>query len=116
MNLRGSLALCVLSFLGWFNRSEAVVFLETGDPLYHTSTPGDNSGWQYEGKFGVYLGVPIAPYYFITAKHFYGTVGDIFYFHGDGYKTIARYPSPLDTDLMIWQVDKPFPTLSLIHI
>jgi len=103
--------LCILFVLEWADRAAAVVFLETGDPQHHTSTPGDNSGWQYEGKFGVFLGVPIAPFFFITAKHFYGTVGDVFDFHGDSYTTIANHPSPLDTDLMIWEVrhTKPFP-------
>ena len=30
----------------------AVIHLDTGDPTLYTSTPGDNSGWQYEGQFG----------------------------------------------------------------
>ena len=53
----------------------AVIFVESGDPAYHTTTPGDNSGWQYEGQFSYFLGVPIGPYHFITAKHIGGTVG-----------------------------------------
>jgi hypothetical protein len=111
VNMRGLPIFCLLLALGWAGRSDAVIFLETDDPQHHTSTPGDNSGWQYEGKFNGFLGVPIAPHFFITAKHFYGTVGDIFYFHGDSYVTIAYHPSPSTTDLMIWEVrhDKPFP-------
>lgn len=87
--------------------------LETADPLHNTTTPGDNSGWQYEGRFSYFLGVPIAPYFFITAKHFLlsGTEGDTFTLHGDTYGVIALHESP-SSDLRIGEVDhsKPFPT------
>ena len=101
--------------LAWANRSEAVIFLATGDALHNTSTPGDNSGWQYEGKFIGFLGVPIAPYFFITAKHIGGSAGDVLDFHGDRYTTIALHDSPA-TDLRIWEVDhpKPFPTYAAL--
>lgn len=101
----------VALFFGGAGRLYAIIFLETGDPQHNTTTPGDNSGWQYEGKFNSFLGVPIAPFYFITAKHIGGDVGNILYFHGDNYTTIAVHASP-STDLQIWEVDhaKPFPT------
>lgn len=91
----------------------AVIFLETADPNHHSTTPGDNSGWQYEGKFNAFLGVPIAPHFFITATHIGGRVGDVLNFHGDAYTTIAAHPQP-GTDLQIWEVDhaKPFPTFA----
>jgi hypothetical protein len=88
------------------------MFWQTADPTHNTTTPGDNSGWQYEGKFNDFLGVPIAPHFFITAKHVWGNaVGHVFYFHGDAYTTIAKHDSP-STDLQIWEVDhaKPFPS------
>jgi hypothetical protein len=94
------------------NSAMAVMFWETADPAHNTTTPGDNSGWQYEGKFNDFLGVPIAPHFFITAKHIWGNaVGHVFYFHGDAYTTIAKHDSP-STDLQIWEVDhaKPFPS------
>ena len=55
--------------------------------------------------------MPIAPHFFITAKHIGGTVGDVFDFHGDSYTTIAMHDSPA-ADLRIWEVDhaKPFPS------
>lgn len=95
---------------GFASTAEAVIFLETDDPLHNTTTPGDNSGWQYEGKFGQFLGVPIAPWFFITAKHIGGGIGSVFDFHGDHYTVIASHPSPT-TDLQIQEVDhsKPFP-------
>lgn len=95
----------------------AVIFLETADPLHNTTTPGDNSGWQYEGSVAGFLGVPIAPHFYITAKHIGGSVGQVFDFHGDSYVTIAFHDSPPTTasdttDLRIWEVEhsKPFPT------
>ena len=102
--------------------ADAVIFLETADPLHNTTTPGDNSGWQYEGEFNLatpsgnfekFLGVPIAPYFFITAKHIGGSDGDVLTFHGDSYTTIHNYYLP-STDLRIWEVDhsKPFPTFA----
>ncbi len=99
---------CLLA--GLISHAGAVIFLETDDPSHNTTTPGDNSGWQYEGKFGAFLGVPIAPSFFITAKHIGGGIGDVFDFHGDSYTVIASHPSPT-TDLQIWEVDpsKSFP-------
>ncbi|RYD24468.1 MAG: hypothetical protein EOP87_26060, partial [Verrucomicrobiaceae bacterium] len=88
-----------------------VVCLDTDDAQSRTTTPGDNSGWQYEGKFNDFLGVPVAPHFFITAAHIGGSVGDVLDFHGDPYTTIAKHDVP-STDLTVWEVDhaKPFPT------
>lgn len=112
MLLRSSISIALVA-LGFASTAQGIIFLETADPAHHTLTPGDNSGWQYEGKFREFLGVPIAPYFFITAKHIGGAVGDVLDFHGDIYTTIAIHPSP-DTDLQIWEVDhaKPFPTFA----
>lgn len=98
--------------LGWAERLDAVIFMETGDPAFHTSTPGDNSGWQYVGVFHWFLGVPIGPYHFITAKHLPSTtVGMAINFHGELHTTVAYQDCP-GTDLRIWEVDhaKPFQT------
>ncbi len=87
----------------------AVTFIDTADPLHNTTTPGDNSGWQFEGKFLAYLGVPIGPFHFITAAHIGGTVGEDFNFHGDLYTTVSEQVIA-GTDLRVWKVNKPFPT------
>lgn len=112
MNPLGSLLLCLAVSLGLAGKSDAIIFLDTADPTHNTTTPGDNSGWQYEGKFGYFLGVPIAPHFFITAAHILGvSVGNKLNFHGDEYTTIAKYPIT-GTDLQVWEVDhaKPFLT------
>jgi hypothetical protein len=113
MNIRGLVLISTLLAL----RAHAVIFSDTPDPLHNTTTPGDNSGWQYEGDVGGYLGVPIAPHFYITAKHIGGSVGQVFHFHGDSYVTIAFHDDPTvedsqTTDLRIWEVEhtKPFPT------
>ena len=118
MKIHKSLAFGIVLIAGMMDRSAAVMFLDTSDTTHNTSTPGDNSGWQYEGKFRTELGVPIAPYFFIGAAHLTANVvGDVFDFHGDSYTTIAKHDIldandiPL-TDLRIWEVhhSKPFPT------
>ena len=62
----------------------AIVFEATADPTHNTMAPTGNfanSGWQYEGMYGSYLGTMIAPQYFITAQHF-GTQGSTFTYSG----------------------------------
>ncbi len=90
--------------------ASAVIHLDTGDPSLYTSTSGDNSGWQYEGNFGGYLGTPIAPHYFLTASHIY-RAGDTFVFHGETFTVLdgAGYFDP-STDLHLWKVDHAFAT------
>ena len=87
----------------------AVILYDTGDPTVNASTPGDNSGWQYEGQFGGFIGTPIAPYYFMTAQHIGGGISQSFTFHGETFTTTAVFNDP-STDLRIWQVDHPFAT------
>jgi MYXO-CTERM domain-containing protein len=66
-----------------------------------------NSGWQYEGRWGQFLGTAISPRHFITAEHVGGAVGQTFSYHGKTYTTKAVYDDP-KTDLRIWLVDRPF--------
>ncbi len=101
-------------FAAWLaasNAARAVVFIDTGNPQVNTGTPGDNSGWQYSGKFRTYLGVPIGPHHFITATHIAGVVGNTLDLHGDLYTTIGFQDIP-GTDLRVWEVNhaKPFAT------
>ena len=73
----------------------AVILFATGDPSANTSAPTGayaNSGWQYEGQFGSFLGTVIGSNYFITTKHIGGSVGQIFVFNNVGYTTTAVFP------------------------
>lgn len=96
-------------------QAKAVIFLDSGDPTVRSSSPGDNSGWQYEGKFIGFLGVPIGPNHFITAKHIGGSIGDTFDFHGDIYTTVG-FQDVGTTDLRVWEINnsKPFRTYAPI--
>jgi hypothetical protein len=61
--------LLALSFVG---NARAILFYDTGDANHNITAPTGgyaNSGWQYEGYFGSYLGTMISPTMFITAQH-----------------------------------------------
>jgi len=80
--------------------------------LRNTSAPNGalaNSGWQWEGKWGAFLGTPISKNYFITAEHINGAVGDPFLFNGRRYYTTATYDDP-SSDLQIYHIQGRFDT------
>jgi hypothetical protein len=102
----------------------AVLFQLTGDPTYNTNAPSGtltNSGWQYEGIWntsyalfghnfpaGNFLGTPIAPQFFISAAHIFGSTNNVFVFNGVTYHPVAQYTT-FNSDLSIWQVAETFP-------
>ena len=97
--------------------ANAVLFYSTGDPNHNRNAPGGsltNSGWQYEGLWGSYLGTPIAPKYFIAAGHVGGGVGGPFVFRGVTYTTTAVYDDP-SSDLRIWRICGTFPDYAQIY-
>lgn len=90
--------------------SRAVILFGSGDPTYNTTPPAGaltNSGWQYEGQWGGFLGTPIAPQYFMAAQHIGGSVGQTFTFNGVGHTTTAYWNDP-NSDLRIWKVNGVF--------
>ena len=91
--------------------SRAVILYGTADPTANTTAPTGtlaNSGWQYEGQFGSFLGTVVASNYFVTAKHIGGSVGQTFTFNNVAYTTTAVFPDP-SSDLQVWQVSGAFP-------
>jgi hypothetical protein len=93
------------------SRVDAVIFESTADTNYNTTAPSGaltNSGWQYQGSWGTYLGTPIAPQFFIVANHVGGTTNDVFLFNGLPYHPVAAFKT-FDSDLTIWQVRETFP-------
>jgi hypothetical protein len=91
-------------------RVSAVLFQSTSDPDYNTDAPSGvltNSGWQYEGQWGNYLGTPIAPRFFITASHIAVPPDQVFVFNGVTNHPIALFTT-LDSDLNIWEVAETF--------
>jgi PKD repeat protein len=95
----------------------AVLFEATDDPSYNTNAPTGsltNSGWQYEGQWGVYLGTPIAPTFFLAAQHIGGSPGQPFVYNGVTYTTVTNFDDP-STDLRIWQVGETFPSYAPLY-
>ncbi len=90
----------------------AVMLKGSGDPSYNTTAPTGElaeSGWQYQGLWGNFLGTPIAAQFFVAAKHVGGSVGDKFLFADNIYTTVGYWDDPAGGDLRIWKVDGVFP-------
>ncbi len=91
-------------------RADAVILYARR--LRNTTPPAGsltNAGWQWEGKWGNFLGTPISKNAFITAEHIGGTVGGYFEFGGRRYKTTATYDDP-QSDLQVWHIHGRFDT------
>src|SRR5947209_4740837 len=106
-----ALAILAAAILLTTGSANAVILFGTADPTANTTAPTGalaNSGWQYEGQFGSFLGTVIASNYFVTAKHIGGSVGQIFTFNNTAYTTTAVFPDPA-SELQVWQVSGTFP-------
>ena len=104
--------------------SEAIIFYSTGDVNHNTTAPTgsfEDSGWQYEVKYGSFLGTIIGSQYVITAQHF-GTQGatlvhsgifnggsDVVYNIDAAFNGGAGYQDIAGTDLRIIKVQELFP-------
>lgn len=109
--------MCVALIVTGALRVSAVLFQSTGDPGYNTNVPSGvltNSGWQYEGSWGNYLGTPIAPRFFITASHVFVPPATDFVFNGVTYHPTVLFAT-LDSDLDIWQVAETFPRYAPLY-
>ncbi len=73
-----------------------------------------NSGWQFEGNWGSFVGTPISPRHFITAGHVGGATGQTFSLNGKTYTTNAMYDDP-STDLRIYRISGTFSSYAPIY-
>ncbi len=97
--------------------SHAVILESTSNTVYNATAPTGaltNSGWQYEGQWGSFLGTPIAPTFFLAAKHVGGTTGQVFVLNGFTYHTVAFSDCP-NCDLRVWQVGETFPLYAPLY-
>jgi hypothetical protein len=97
--------------------AQAILFYSTDDPTFNSIAPGGsltNSGWQYQGQWGGFLGTPIAPRYFITAEHIGGAVGQAFVYQGISYPTTAVFDDS-ESDLRVWRVCGSFPMFAPLY-
>jgi len=126
----GFLPVLVLLWMLCVTNCRAILFYDTGDSNHNTSAPTGifaDSGWQYQGMYGSFLGTMIAPQYFITAQHF-GTQGSTFthsgIFNGSSDVTYnidstansgTGYWDVAGTDLRIFKVQEFFPTYAPLY-
>jgi hypothetical protein len=106
--LIGLLACCPLN---------AVIFYSTGDPEHNTAAPSGaltNSGWQFQGRWGAYLGTAVSSNAFLTAQHVGNTLGALFHLNGIAYPSTAFFDDP-ETDLRLVQVCGTFPDFAILH-
>src|SRR6266850_6968230 len=93
--VRKILALLTMSIFACLS-ARAVILFRTGDPTANTTAPSNDfaaSGWNYEGRFGSFLGTPIAPHFFMTAAHI-GQAGSVFTFQGVDYTLVRQFVDP----------------------
>lgn len=94
----------------------AVILYRTADPNANTTAPSNDpaaSGWNYEGGWGGFLGTPIAPHFFISARHI-GQAGGDFVYGGVHYTIVSGFADPF-SDLQIWQVVQTFPSFAPLY-
>ncbi len=107
----GLWAVWAVAMLGLADNLSGVVFLGTDDPEHNTSAPeGDlvGSGWQFLGRWGIFVGTVIGPHHFITARHVGGRIGRAFQYRGEAYTARAIYEFG-PNDLRIWEVCEAMP-------
>ncbi|MCL4177270.1 MAG: hypothetical protein KJ072_05945 [Verrucomicrobia bacterium] len=109
-------AICLIGWLACCPLN-AVIFYSTGDPEHNTSAPTGsltNSGWQFQGRWGAYLGTAISSNAFLTAQHVGNSVGAPFHLNGIAYLSTAFFDDP-ETDLRIVKVCGTFPDFAILH-
>jgi len=99
-------------------RGYAVMFKSTADPSYNASAPTPpsltNSGWQYEGEWVGVLATPIAPRFFLAAKHVNGAPGQVFVLDGFTNHTVAYFDC-VSCDLRVWEVAETLPRYAPLY-
>lgn len=102
---------------GLMMRMDALVFYSSGATTFNASAPTGslaNSGWQFQGRWGSFLGTPVARSFFLTAKHVGGSVGGVFSWNGVNYTTVAKVDHPT-ADLTLWRVSGTFPSFAPLY-
>ena len=109
--------ICTMSIFALVSTARAVILYDTGDPSANTTAPTGtlaDSGWQFEGAWGGFLGTPIAPHFFISAAHIGNAGNNSFVFNGVAY-TVTQSYSLGGSDLMIWQVRETFSSFAPLY-
>ncbi len=107
-----------LALLLSLTTARGVILFRTDAADANTTAPDvafPHDGWDFEGSYGGFLGTPIAPHFFVTAKHVSGGVGSVLTFQGLNYTSIREYRDPL-SDLDIHQVNETFPYFASLYM
>ena len=108
----------LLTFFLALTSAHAVILFRTGDVTANTTAPSgagyDNSGWQYEGDWGGFLGTPIAPHFFISASHLGNAGNGIFNFQNATYHVTHEFYDP-QSDLVVRKVAETFPSFAPLY-
>ena len=119
-----------LAISGMGFQVRAVVFYETADPNHNATAPTGqfaNSGWQFEGLFGGFLGTMISPQLFITAQHIgvqsstfvstslFNGGADVTYTIDTAANSGVGYWDITGTDLRIYKVNETFATYAELY-
>ena len=103
--------------LAWISPAQAILFHATGDPAHNTTPPTgplQDSGWQWLGTWGAFLGTPVHSKFFLTAAHVGGQIGEPFRFRQQVYLTRASVRVP-NSDLRLWQICGVFPDFAALN-
>jgi hypothetical protein len=106
-----------MSIFALANSARGAILFDSADPSANTTAPTGalaNSGWQFEGEWGGFLGTPIAPHFFISAAHIGNAGNNSFVFNGNTY-TVTQSYSLGESDLMLWQVRETFPAFAPLY-
>jgi hypothetical protein len=93
------------------------MFHETADAEHNVTEPtGDlaGSGWSTQGRWGAFLGTPVAPGWFLTAKHVGGVRGQGFILNGVTYATFT-FRDHVDSDLRLVRICGVFPEYAPLY-
>jgi hypothetical protein len=112
---RARYALCAAVCLLTATPARAVIII--GSSAGNTSAPADAGlaeRWNQVGNFNSFMGTPIAPQYFVTAKHLGNLTGQsITFLDSTSYTTTARFLDP-NSDLAIYQISGTFPNDKIV--
>jgi hypothetical protein len=106
----------IVVLLGIAVSARAVILFDDPDPPANRIAPTGalaGSGWQYQGQWGVFLGTPISPHFFLSAAHI-GRAGSAFSYNGVDYSPVAYFNQP-GSDLMLWRVAETFPSFAPLY-
>lgn len=110
------LSLFIAALFCFTSGAGAIILYRTADPRANSTEPTGEltgSGWQYQGMFGDFLGTPIAPRFFISAKHL-GGASDKFTYRGAVYTVVRGFDDP-KSDLKIHEVAETFPAFAPLY-